>query len=1448
MDDLDSAISRQNEQYGDASGHSIAQAEEKREEHQPEQAPNSGSVMVDEGEQEDRSVESIEPEQIHNSGEQDAFEQNPTSQQQLPEINAESLGGIANQIPKSLSDTGIYQKHVSPQYQYNKHNESIFDDEKLFPCLPKDNSDISLVKYDDQKQEIINHATLQALIVQMTSPEVIDYNLISDFFLTYRMFSTSTVIMNLITTRLIWSLQYINSGTETNTKIGKLVLLRTFVVLRHWIINYFVDDFDDNHELCDIFSSTINGIISESNLIYKGNFIVSGDHLYVTKILGDLKMHWLTLLNKFWLLGLDLNNSSQETSIFNYTVPLTNELKKSKRLSKSNTEISIHTNPSYRRSAMLSLYDSRTHHKMLIFDSDSGSEENPQFSINNLLLHHQSSRLSINNKIHEIQKQKRLVKSPIFGSSFENSARLSPFIIASDSQQHTPRTPTSFSPKNKRALSQTTRHNRMEIKDSSLDLKKTTVNVPPKEEKLSTPTKDKKLASDSCKEVGFSTNGHVRLPTSKVLTIIPPTPVKKMDCKIVKQSSYGPEVDNLFQPPVIDGARRDSLSRKSSVKKVMDNWKKSLSAHSRSSGVDIKPSMTTHRNHSASDATKSTFENFVPNSDDVVDETCIGNRVDVLSARIVDELEYLIQYYTNGSGFSSIIHEVDGDFVDEDGDRFVNVPKIADGNENNYDVDLQPIEILNESEEDVDINDLSELNINKIDNLINEKEEGPIQTIKVERNISENVLDELDLSGDSFQKPASINWNDEDVVDLDVSADRDTNMSHVEDQGDFCSSSESKEGEGQRYEAPNFNFQQSTQSFETSTISTPSNITSYDAEVAELGIAMSPPPGKPNRVSFIEGEHSHIVYNKRFSKMSRSSNASANKRESLVSYLSYDSAFSITNDSNSGKQSVVYTGLRKKTGVQNLRGDANDQKFGLGPSINLVPSRMSSQNSRGSRKSVRFSVLGALTELPFNEADIGSINNRHSHYSSADLANSSIFSVGMRSKRESTRVEHTQNTAETGSATNSIMIPGISSHALKELAAIPDESMKSTEDPVEYAFSKLEGKVVPVFNPKRKDGEDDSDIQVDDTEAILRQINDAKTEDAIDSTFDFSHVNPLTPIRKHPTTRTESSSNQSTSSLDDAVNMEVFDFQQPGKINGPEVKEHPSPKIILDHYAPSSDLLSVKHIMDNNAHISFVLSFDSKSLANHFTIIEKDMLQEVDWKDLIELKWNKKLTPVNSWLEIIVNDDYYIKNKGVNLVIARFNLMVNWIISEILLTQSQTERVHIISRFIHIAQHCLDLQNYGTLMQVILALTSQKVQGFRNTWRNLPPGDILTLKTLEEFASPLKNFLNIRLSINHVKPSKGCIPFVGLYLSDLTFNAERPSVVNNNNNNNKDAPELINFSKFRTSVHIVKSLSQCIEWSGNYQMEVQPDLLSKCLYIKSLDEEEMNYCISCRLD
>lgn len=143
------------------------------------------------------------------------------------------------------------------------------------------------------------------------------------------------------------------------------------------------------------------------------------------------------------------------------------------------------------------------------------------------------------------------------------------------------------------------------------------------------------------------------------------------------------------------------------------------------------------------------------------------------------------------------------------------------------------------------------------------------------------------------------------------------------------------------------------------------------------------------------------------------------------------------------------------------------------------------------------------------------------------------------------------------------------------------------------------------------------------------------------------------------------------------------------------------------------------------------------------------------------------------------------------------------------------------------------LQNYSTLMEILLALGSDKILKLKNTWRIIEPGDILIYKNLEKISSPFKNFANLRNELNNLKPSKGCVPFLGLHLSDLIFNKEKNSTKN----------DLINFNKFRTDSKIVKSLIQCIQWSTLYRLDSADEVLSKCLYIKALDEEEMNECL-----
>lgn len=76
-------------------------------------------------------------------------------------------------------------------------------------------------------------------------------------------------------------------------------------------------------------------------------------------------------------------------------------------------------------------------------------------------------------------------------------------------------------------------------------------------------------------------------------------------------------------------------------------------------------------------------------------------------------------------------------------------------------------------------------------------------------------------------------------------------------------------------------------------------------------------------------------------------------------------------------------------------------------------------------------------------------------------------------------------------------------------------------------------------------------------------------------------------------------------------------------------------------------------IQPSSIHLPFILAYDSELLAKQFTLIEKDALMEVDWKELVELRWSQTSSNVRDWVEFLNSKDI----RGVEVVIARFNLV-----------------------------------------------------------------------------------------------------------------------------------------------------------------------------------------------
>jgi hypothetical protein len=175
-------------------------------------------------------------------------------------------------------------------------------------------------------------------------------------------------------------------------------------------------------------------------------------------------------------------------------------------------------------------------------------------------------------------------------------------------------------------------------------------------------------------------------------------------------------------------------------------------------------------------------------------------------------------------------------------------------------------------------------------------------------------------------------------------------------------------------------------------------------------------------------------------------------------------------------------------------------------------------------------------------------------------------------------------------------------------------------------------------------------------------------------------------------------------------------------------------------------------------HMPFVLAYDSEVLAQQFTVVEKDALDEIDWKELIELRWKQSSPQIRDWVHYLRTEEA----RGVDVVIARFNLVVKWVVSECVLTEDTQERARCIVKYIHIASHARRLRNYATMYQIAIALISNDISKLLKTWALVPAAEMAVMKDLEAIVQPLKNFYNLRLEMETATVDDGCIPFIGM--------------------------------------------------------------------------------------
>ncbi|KAG2225431.1 hypothetical protein INT45_010067, partial [Circinella minor] len=160
------------------------------------------------------------------------------------------------------------------------------------------------------------------------------------------------------------------------------------------------------------------------------------------------------------------------------------------------------------------------------------------------------------------------------------------------------------------------------------------------------------------------------------------------------------------------------------------------------------------------------------------------------------------------------------------------------------------------------------------------------------------------------------------------------------------------------------------------------------------------------------------------------------------------------------------------------------------------------------------------------------------------------------------------------------------------------------------------------------------------------------------------------------------------------------------------------------------------------------------------------------------------------------------KSKGVHIrqSIEYNNQVTMWVSDSILCQTDIKKRVNTIKYWVQVAEKCCQqLHSFNTCMAILSAFESSAIARLSRTWEVAGSRVQQTLNGMREIFASNKNFAKYRTLVHSVNPP--CIPFLGVYLQDLTFIEDgNPHMLKNT--------ELINFAKLAKTSEVIREIQQ----------------------------------------